>query len=67
MFRTLGSNSSTTFLSAMTLAAVARDSAAAVVVEEGWAAWDSTWDILAMAEEATILWKFDEAIVVGND
>ena len=50
----------------MTLAAVARDSAAAVVVEEGWAAWDSTWDILAMAEEATILWKFDEAIVVGN-
>ena len=59
MFKT--NSSAPTFLSAMTLAAMAQDSSSTLMVDT-----DPTWDILSMADEATTLWTYDETIVVGN-
>ena len=66
MFRTAGSSnfSAPTFLSAMTLAAMAQDSSSTLI--EPRPDPDPTWDILYMADEATTLWTYDETIVVGN-
>ena len=65
MFKTAGSNSSVpTFLSAMTLAAMAQDSSSTFVAPK--VDTDPIWDILSMADQATTLWTYDETIVVGN-
>ena len=62
MFKAVNSNlSAPTFLSAMTVAALAQDSSSTMLVGT-----DPTWDILSMADEASTLWTYDETIVVGN-